>query len=197
MGLDSKANRFRNGLSTAGSSMFGNNQAREFDALERNALVLAPPPVKFEDLQAMWTECATTFCLDVRVDLIKAPAGGDLVPVTLQVANRDLNYVAKDGVQHAAVNIYGRVTTLSGKMVKTFEEPLRLDVPAEMLEKTADGVALYQQTLRLTPGRYRLDVVVKDVNGDKLGTPNRHPTMVARFQHAGQLQTSRSILSQT
>jgi hypothetical protein len=86
------------------------------------------------------------------------------------VANRNLTFAAKDGVQHASINIYGRLTTLSGQIVNTFEDPVRLDVPAELLPKTLNNVSLYQQMLPMRPGRYRLDLVLKDVNGDKLGT---------------------------
>jgi len=46
---------------------------------------------------------------------------------------------------------------------------VRLDVPAELLEKTAANVSLYQQTLPLRPGHYRLDIVLKDVNSGKTG----------------------------
>src|SRR5262249_16351178 len=46
MGLDTKANR-GNGFETLGSSFFGNNQNRLFDVLRTNALMMAPPPVKF------------------------------------------------------------------------------------------------------------------------------------------------------
>jgi 5-hydroxyisourate hydrolase-like protein (transthyretin family) len=116
------------------------------------------------------------------------------VPITIQVANRDLSYAAKDGVQHASVNIYGRLTTLSGKIVQTFEDPLRLDVPAELLEKFVGNVSLYQQALPLHPGRYRLDLVVKDVNGGKLGTLYQSIN-VPDFNNDGNLSASTLVLA--
>jgi hypothetical protein len=80
-------------------------------------------------------------------------------------------------MQHAALELFGRLTTLSGHVAGTFDEPLRLDVPAEMLEKFVGNVSLYQETLSLRPGRYRLDVVLKDVNSGKLGVVSRSITV--------------------
>ena len=196
MGLSTKANRGRNGLNTAGASLFGNNPSKQFEAIERDALLLAPPPVKYKDLKEV-VDVKMRYNLlpfNVRVDFLKASPATDLVPITVQVANRDLTYAAKDGVQHASVNIYGRLTTLSGKIVQTFEDPLRLDVPAELLEKFVGNVSLYQQALPLRPGRYRLDLVVKDVNGGKLGTLYQSIN-VPDFSNDGNLSASTLVLA--
>jgi GWxTD domain-containing protein len=196
MALSRKADRGRNGLNTAGASLFGNNPSKQFDAIERDALLLAPPPVKYKDLKEV-VDVKMRYSLlpfDVRVDFLKASPATDLVPITVQVANRDLTYAAKDGVQHASVNIYGRLTTLSGKIVQTFEDPLRLDVPAELLEKFVGNVSLYQQALPLHPGRYRLDLVVKDVNGGKLGTLYQSIN-VPDFNNDGNLSASTLVLA--
>jgi hypothetical protein len=86
------------------------------------------------------------------------------------VANRDLTFIGKDGVQRASVNIFGRVSTVTGRVAQTFEEPLRLEQPAELFNKFIGNVSVYQKALPLRPGLYRLNVVLKDVNGDKLGS---------------------------
>jgi GWxTD domain-containing protein len=172
MGLDSKANRGRNGFDTLGSSFFGDNSSKKFDKLAQSALLLAPPPLRFKDLKEIVDIKLRYNVLpfDARIDFVRGSVETTLVPVTVQVANRNLAFAGKDGVQHASVNIYGRVTTLGDKIVSTFEDSLRLDVPAELLPRFIDNVSLYQQALPLRPGRYRLDLVLKDVNGDKLGT---------------------------
>ena len=90
-----------------------------------------------------------------------------LVPVTIQVKNRDITFVNKDGVQRGTVNIFGRVTTLTGKIVQTFEDTVQVDVPAELLPKVTENSSVYWKALPLRPGLYRLDVAVKDVNGDR------------------------------
>ena len=79
-------------------------------------------------------------------------------------------FLNKDGIQRGVVNIFGRVTTLSGRIAQTFEDTVQVDVPAELLEEAMENVSLYWKALPLRPGRYRMDLVVKDVNGDRLGT---------------------------
>jgi 5-hydroxyisourate hydrolase-like protein (transthyretin family) len=50
---------------------------------------------------------------------------------------------------------------------------VQVDVPAELLAKVTENSSVYWKALPLRPGRYKLDVVVKDVNGDRVGTWSR------------------------
>jgi 5-hydroxyisourate hydrolase-like protein (transthyretin family) len=106
---------------------------------------------------------------DVRADFVKVTSDTVLTPITIQVKNRDITFVNKEGVQRGTVNIFGRVATLSGRIAQTFEDTVQVDVPAELLPKTAENSQVYWKALPLRPGHYRLDVVVKDVNGDRVG----------------------------
>jgi hypothetical protein len=107
---------------------------------------------------------------EVRTDFVKVTGDTVLVPVTLQVKNKDVTFVTKDGIQRGTVNIFGRVTGLTGKVAQTFEDTVQIDVPQDLLEKTVERSSLYWKAIPLRPGRYRFDVVVKDVNGDRVGT---------------------------
>jgi hypothetical protein len=62
---------------------------------------------------------------------------------------------------------------LSGKVAQTFEDTVASDVPPELLAQEADKDKIYWKAVPLKPGRYKLDVVVKDVNGDRMGTYSR------------------------
>jgi hypothetical protein len=79
----------------------------------------------------------------------------------------------KDGIERGTVNIFGRVTTLTGHIAQTFEDTVQVDVPVELLPKTAENSSVYWKALPLKPGRYRFDIVVKDVNGDRKGAWSR------------------------
>jgi 5-hydroxyisourate hydrolase-like protein (transthyretin family) len=87
--------------------------------------------------------------------------------------NRDITFVNKDGIQRGTVNIFGRLSTLTGKIVQTFEDTVQVDVPAELLPRTAENASVYWKALPLRPGRYKLYVAVKDVNGDRKGVWSR------------------------
>ncbi|PYX33434.1 MAG: GWxTD domain-containing protein [Acidobacteria bacterium] len=178
MGMASKASRFNGGgLERLGTGpMTANLQTKQFDRLEQFAKLQAPPPVKFKDLEE---EIVTSKVIlnpmpfDVRSDFVKVTGDTVLVPVTIQMKNRDITFVNKDGVQRGTVNIFARLTTLTGKVVQTFEDTVQVDVPAELLPRTAENSSVYWKALPLRPGRYKLDIAVKDVNGDRKGRWSR------------------------
>ena len=170
MGMGKKADRF-NGNSIehlgTGPGTQGNG-SKQFDRLELFAKLSAPPPIKFKDLEGYMTEhkllTGPVFPFDVRTDYIKVTADTVLVPITIQIKNRDITFNTKDGVAKGVVNILGRVSTISRRPVQTFEDTVEVQVPSELLAKTMDNQSLYWKSLPLRPGMYRIDVVIKDVN---------------------------------
>ncbi len=174
MGMASKASRFTNGgmERLGGGPASQNLQSKEFDRLEQFAKLSKPPTVKFKDLEEVVSHKISVNLMpfDVRADFVKVTGDTVLVPVTVQIKNRDVTFQNKDGVQRGTVNIFGRVTTLSGKIAQTFEDTVQMDIPAELLPRETENSHVYWKALPLRPGRYRFDVVVKDVNGDRVGT---------------------------
>src|SRR6266853_3256152 len=177
MGMASKASRFSGGgLERLGTGPLSSSQStKQFDRLEQFAKLQAPPPVKFKDLEEIVNTkmIVNLMPFDVRADFVKVTGDTVLVPVTVQMKNRDITFVNKDGVQRGTVNIFGRVTTLTGRVVQTFEDTVQVDVPAELLPRTAENSSVYWKALPLRPGRYKFDVAVKDVNGDRKGSWSR------------------------
>jgi len=177
MGMANKASRFTGGgterLGTG--PMSASQSTKQFDRLEQFAKLQAPPPVKFKDLEEIVNTkmIVNLMPFDVRADFVKVTGDTVLVPVTVQMKNRDITFVNKDGVQRGTVNIFGRVTTLTGHVVQTFEDTVQVDVPAELLPRTAENSSVYWKALPLRPGRYKFDVAVKDVNGDRKGSWSR------------------------
>ena len=176
MGLANKADRFNGGLERLGTGPFSNNQqSKQFDRLEQWAKLNKPPTVKFKDLEEIVSHKISVNLMpfDVRADFVRVTGDTVLVPVTIQIKNRDVTFVNKDGVQRGTVNIFGRVTTLSGRVAQTFEDTVQMDIPAELLPKETGNSHVYWKALPLRPGRYRFDIVVKDVNGDRAGSWSR------------------------
>ena len=196
MGMANKADRFRGGIESLGQGFFNqNNQTKQFDRLETFAKLNRAPEVKFKDLEAVVNTKIRYNLLpfDARVDYVRVTSDTVLVPITVQIPNSGLTFVSKDGVARATVNLFMRMTTLTGKIAQTFEEPLRLDVPAELLDKVVNNVGVYWKAFPMRPGHYRLDIVVKDVNGDKLGTLGQS-VMVPEFSE-DKLASSSLILA--
>jgi GWxTD domain-containing protein len=176
MGMANKADRVT-GLNPTGNMLDSQtNQSKQFDKLEQYAKLMKPPEVKFKDLMGeLVTHKIITnpMPFDVRTDFVKVTSDTVLVPITLQIKNKDITFVTKDGIQRGTVNILGRVTTMTGKIVQTFEEPVQIDVPTELLAKKMEQSSVYWKALPLRSGRYRVDIVIKDVNGDRSGIYSR------------------------
>jgi GWxTD domain-containing protein len=168
MGLASKVDR----LTSTNPLTPGANQSNQFEKLERMAKLTAPPPIKFKDLQSDVTHriAYNLVPFDVRVDFARITGDAVLTPITIQIRNKDITFVGKQGIQRGSVNIFGRFTTLTGRVAQTFEDTVAVDVPAELLPKTLESASVYWQAPTLRPGRYRLDIIVKDVNGDRKGS---------------------------
>jgi len=174
-GKKDKTDRYQpNGMPLQGTEQ----QAKEFDRIEMAAKLFAPPPIKFADLNAFVSEhrllSGPIFPFDVRTDFIKVTESMDMVPITLQIKNRDITFQTKDGVSKGVVNILIKVTTITGKTVQTQEDTVEVSEPAELLEKTLDQQKVYWKALPLVPGLYRLDIAIKDVNNpDHIGIYGR------------------------
>jgi GWxTD domain-containing protein len=169
MGMAKQADRFRGGLENLGTGpMSGQQQSKQFDRLELYAKLQAPPPVKFKDLESFISNhkliTGPIFPFDVRTDFVKVTDDTVIMPITLQIKNRDITFQTKDGVSKGEVNIFGRVSTITDHIVQTFEETVQVEQPSELLPKTLDNSELYWKALPLRPGRYRVDIAIKDVN---------------------------------
>ena len=176
MGLANKADRFTGGLEQLGAGPFNQDlQSKQFDRLEQFAKLNRPPAIKFKDLEEVVTSKVRYNLLpfDVRADFVRVTSDTVLVPIMLQVKKKNVTYVNKDGIERGTLNIFGRVTTLTGRIAQTFEETIQDDQPPELLPKVLESSDVYSKALPLRPGRYRFDIVVKDVNGDRMGTWSR------------------------
>jgi GWxTD domain-containing protein len=176
MGLSSKTDRFTRSDGTHMGAPEGMQpeSMNEFSRLELYAKIFQPPPVKFKDLEAIVTSriIRNQLPFQYRFDFLKITDGTDLVPVTLEVPNREMSFKEKDGVQTATLDVFGRVSTLSGRIAQTFEDTVKQQIPNSLLQQSLDGRSIYQKAVPLRPGLYRLDLVVKDVNSGNVGVIN-------------------------
>ena len=199
MGQAKKADRFKGGFENLGTGPLGaSQQSKDFDRIELAAKIFAPPPVKFKDLDAFVTEhkvlTGPIFPFDVRTDFIKVTDSTVLVPITVQIKNRDITFETKNGVATGVVNILGKVTTIMHKTVQTFEDTVSVEQPAELLEKSLDRRSIYWKAVPLPPGLYRLDIAIKDVhNPDHIGIYGRGIEVPKFFDE--KLATSTLILA--
>src|SRR5580693_8442418 len=197
MGMASKTDRFTRSDGTNLPTAMGGTPASmdEFNRLELYAKVQKPPEVKFKDLEAIVTARIVRDQLKFtwRTDFMKVTNDTVLVPITIQVSNGQLNFQSKDGIHSATMNVFGRVSTLTGRVVQTFEDPVSRDFPESLYQQSVKLQSIYQKAIPLRPGLYRLDIVVKDVKSGNVGVVNTR-LQVPRFED-DKLETSSLIVA--
>jgi GWxTD domain-containing protein len=173
-GLSTKAQRFMNtdGSHLAPSAMGGQPASLdEFNRLEMSAKVFAPPQVKFKDLEAMVSSRIVRDQLHFtyRFDFMRITSDTVLVPITVNIPNSQMSFHDRDGVHSATLDLFARISTLSGRVVQTFEDTVRQDFPDSLLQQSLKSSSVYQKAVPLRPGLYRLDVVLKDTTSNNVG----------------------------
>jgi GWxTD domain-containing protein len=176
MGMASKADRFSrsDGMTTPRSMGGMPASMNEFSRIELMAKVNRPPAVKFKDLEAVVTSRIVRDQLHFnwRTDYLKVTNETVLVPVTIQIPNGQLSFTSKEGIHSATMNIFGRITTLTGRVVQTFEDSVSRDFPDSLFQQSLKLQSIYQKAVPLRPGLYRLDLVIKDVQSGNVGVVN-------------------------
>ena len=172
MGLTDKTARFNRTDGTHLGTTQGTEpeSMNEFSRLEQFAKLQKPPAVKFKDLEAAISTRITynVLPMKVRTDFIRVTNSSVLTNITMQFENKDLQFTAKDSLQKATVNIFGRLTTLSRRPVNTFEHTVTVDTPAQFLQQQASRSSIYQESIPLQPGTYRLNIVAKDITSGNM-----------------------------
>src|ERR1700734_1001172 len=185
MGLASKTARFNNTDGTHDAAPIGmaTEAMNEFTRLDLYAKIQQAPPVKFKDLEAVVTSrlVRDQVKFDYRFYFLRITSDTVLVPITVQIPTSQLSFQEKQGVDSATVNLFARISTLSGRIVQTFEDTVKRDVPASLLQQAQAVPSIYQKAVPLSPGLYRLDIVLKDVNNGNVGVVNTR-LAVPRFE---------------
>ena len=197
MGMASKTDRFSRSDGTNLPKSMGGEPAsmNEFNRLELFAKVQQAPPVKFKDLEAVVTSRIVRDQVHFtwRSDFLKVTSESVLVPVTIQIPNSQLSFSNKEGVHSATLNIFGRVTTLTGRVVQTFEDAVSRDFPDTLFQPSLKLSSIYQKAVPLRSGLYRLDLVIKDVQSGNIGVVNSR-LAVPRYEDE-KLEASSLILA--
>lgn len=176
LGLASKGDRM------GGGGAFPLSYQRDQDTFFRRMEILTdlqrPPQVKFSDLeQFAGSDSGVLFNkdplkFDLRIDFFRQSDDRVITAFTVQTNNRDLSFEDVGGLQRASMNIFGRVTAVSGKRSGIFEDSVTTDATTEELVEARDRKSIYQKAIALAPGTYKVDVVVRDVKTGNRGIVN-------------------------
>ncbi|MGI8468772.1 MAG: GWxTD domain-containing protein [Pyrinomonadaceae bacterium] len=192
LGLSSKGDR-----GIGGDTSYMREQDMPFRKLETLVNLQRPPEVKFSDLSGYADsgvlEEKNPIDFDLRVDFFRQSQNQVITAFTVQSDNKELTFEDTGGLQVATMNIFGKVTAVSGKKSGIFEDTATTTTTAEELADAKDRKSVYQKAIALQPGTYRVDVVVRDVKSGKTGIVHKGFT-VPRYDDE-KLSTSTLILA--
>jgi GWxTD domain-containing protein len=143
-----------------------------FERLRVWAKLQAPPPLQFpklrEEIKANVSFAELPF--DVSTAYVRISPDLYALPITVAIANDRLMYIGKEGFYQSDLQLYAAVTNLAGAIVYQFDE---------LFHPRSDGIPLpelvrrrtyHQRIVPVPPGRYRIQILVKDVNSGKLSS---------------------------
>ena len=164
-GIDTKANRLIN----AGQANYLREQDTPFRRLEIIHILHTPPNVKIGDIHPvlaggdvlLYDKDPMQF--DLRLDFFRQSDDRVIVAFTVQADNKELTFEKMGPLETAKMNIFGRITAVSGKRTGIFEDSVTTNATSAELAEMKDRKSVYQKAVALTPGTYKVDVVVRDV----------------------------------
>jgi GWxTD domain-containing protein len=131
-----------------------------------------PRPIQYQDLKEQININISYASLPfrVRTDYFRLDSEQVLVPVTVELDNKELTFKEELGRQVAKVAFYGVVTSITNRLVLEFDDDVTTAFSPERTEQALRMGSTYQKILALEGRmRYKLDLIVKDLNSGKIG----------------------------
>src|SRR5437762_3227155 len=195
LGLANKGDRVAN-LGGFGNPNSQREQDSPFSRLQLLADLSRPPQIKFNDLaSAVNTPVIEDNPLnfDVRVDFLRQSDERVITAFTIQTDNQNLVFKDSGGLQEAQLNIFGKITHVSGRRAGVFEDPVITRATTEELTEAKGRKSAYQKAVALAPGRYRVDIIVRDIASGATGV--RHQGFEVPKYDPAKLSTSTLVLA--
>src|SRR5207245_10143268 len=165
MGLSDKGDRIAN-LGGIGMPNYTREQDSPFSRLQILTDLQRPPQIRFNDLaSAVNTPVIEDNPLnfDLRVDFFRQSDERVITAFTIQTDNNNLVFKDSGGLQQAQLNIFAKITHLSGRRAGVFEDTVITRATPQELTDAKDRKSAYQKAVALAPGRSRVDVIVRDL----------------------------------
>ena len=195
MGLADRSQRIANS-GGIGNPNYMREQDSPFSRLQILADLARPPQIKFNDLaSAVNTPVIedNPLSFDVRVDFFRQSDERVITAFTIQTDNQNLVFQDSGGLQQAQLNIFGKITHVSGRRAGVFEDPVITRATPQELTEAKERKSAYQKAVALAPGRYRVDVIVRDITSGATGV--RHVGFEVPRYDQTKLSTSTLILA--
>src|ERR1700730_12078110 len=171
LGLSDKSQRVAQ-MGGIGNANYQREQDSPFSRLQLLADLSKPPQVKFNDLAGMTNTPLVEdnpLNFDLRIDFFRQSDERVITAFTIQTSNKDLVFQDSGGLQQARMNIFAKVTSVAGRRVGIFEDPVITTATTAELTDARERKSAYQKAMPLPPGTYKVDVIVRDVASGATG----------------------------
>ena len=132
---------------------------------------------------------------ETQFNYFRASDGRAGAMLTIQTDNDELQFVNSGGLETARLNIFGKVFSVANRQVAKFEDSATTTATSLELSTIRNRKSAYAKTFMLAPGRYRVDVIVRDTQSGAAGF-KQVGFVVPEFR-ADQLSTSSIVLAAT
>ena len=116
-----------------------------------------------------------------------------LAALTLQTSNDQMSFTDSGGLQIARMNIFGTVTSVANRRMGKFEDSVTATATPAELSSTRMRKSVYARAFVLEPGRYRVDVILRDVESGAMG--RQQVALIVPDYPSDRLTTSSLVLA--
>jgi len=196
LGIEERADRIA-GLGSFGRVNYMRSQDSPFEALMRFNELQRVPPLERSPFEGTITNRPlideNTLNFEVQPNYFRQSDNKVLTALTIQANNSELVFKDIAGLPTPRVNIIGQVKSVAEERVGKFEDSVTTTGTAQELSELRNRKSAYAKALILEPGRYRLDVIVRDIDSGAAGI--QHVSLNVPKFSSDQLSASSLVLA--
>ena len=170
-GLEDRGQRLMN-LGGYGLANYRSAQYSPFEMLDRARALEADQPNTRNGIGTITntpTVDDSTIDFESQINFFRLSDNRVVAHLTVQADNSQLSFTDSGGLQTARMNIFGWITTVTDRRVGKFEESVSTTATAEELSTTKMRKSAYGRAFILQPGRYKVDIILRDVESGAMG----------------------------
>ena len=170
-GLETRADRIAN-LGGFGRANYMRAQDSQFEMMSLMVELDRDQPVNRNYIQSgtdtpIADDSAISF--ETQINYFRQSDNRVLALLTVQTDNDELQFTNSGGLETARLNIFGKITSVANRSIGKFEDTVTTTATSEELSTIRNRKSAYAKGVILTPGRYRVDVFVRDIASGALG----------------------------
>ncbi len=170
-GLEDRGQRLMN-LGGYGLANYRSAQYSPFEMLDRARSLEADQPNPRNGIGTITntpTVDDSTIDFESQINFFRLSDNRVVAHLAIQTDNSQLSFIDSGGLQTARINIFGRITSVADRSIGKFEESVATTATAVELSSTKMRKSAYGRAFILAPGRYKIDIIVRDVESGAMG----------------------------